>query len=98
MGRKSRFPFFQMKGGRALQAQKKVSRRPESSSKKGALISKKRADISTHVAETVLKFVIGKKSLDNFDSCADNIRQIGVDEMISTYPQMYDRYLNKMAQ
>lgn len=64
----------------------------------GALISKKGADISTYVAETVLKFVIGKESLDNFDSYVDNIRQMGVDEMIATYQQMYDRYLRKMAQ
>ncbi len=66
-----------------------------STEEEGDIISKKGADINTYTSEMLMKFIIGQEPLDKFDEYVDNVKQMGVDEVISIYQAMYDRYLAK---
>lgn len=50
-------------------------------------------DINTYVSEFTSKVIIGEESLDNWDSYVENIRNMGIDEIVETYQAAYDRYL-----
>ena len=51
------------------------------------------SDIETYMDENVVKFVVGDKSLDEFDSYVDTLMQMGVDRCTEIEQAAYDRYL-----
>lgn len=51
-------------------------------------------DIKTYIEQSVLQFVVGTKSLDEFDSYVAHIKDMGIDEVTSAWQDAYQRYLN----
>ncbi len=49
-------------------------------------------DLTKYRQENEAKFVTGEKSFDEWDSFVDGMKSMGVDELISTYQQAYDRW------
>lgn len=60
-----------------------------------ATISKKGADITTYASEMLMKFIIGQTPIDEFDNYVEDMKRMGVEELVSVYQAMYDRYLAK---
>ena len=56
-----------------------------------ALIS----DLSTYMAEHVLKFVVGDESLDDYDDFVENLYDMGLQEAIDLKQAAYDRYISR---
>lgn len=54
-------------------------------------------DILTYFLESGLSFVTGAKSLDEFDSFRDQLRELGMDTVVELYQQAYDRYVARAA-
>jgi putative aldouronate transport system substrate-binding protein len=54
-------------------------------------------DIVTTYNETVLQFITGTKSLDDFDSFRDQLIDMGIERCIELVQQGYDRYMQKAA-
>lgn len=52
-------------------------------------------DLSTYVNEMNLKFITGQTSLDEFDAYQEQLKAMGVEEMIATIQAAYDRYLTR---
>lgn len=50
-------------------------------------------DITTYVNEMNIKFIMGKESLDNFDSYLGALKSMGIEEIIQGRQAQYDRYL-----
>lgn len=50
------------------------------------------ADIETYVEESILKFVMGKESLDNFDEYQQNLKDMHIEELIAVQQAALDRY------
>lgn len=51
-------------------------------------------DIKTYIEEAVLEFVIGNRSLDEFDAYVEHINGMGIDEVTACWQDAYQRYLN----
>ncbi len=51
-------------------------------------------DIKTYVEQSVLQFVTGQKSLDEFDAYVDHINDMGLDQVTECYQAAYERYLS----
>lgn len=49
-------------------------------------------DISTYVDEMIIKFVIGKEPLDNFDKFVKTLEGMGIQEVLKIKQAQYDRY------
>jgi putative aldouronate transport system substrate-binding protein len=54
-------------------------------------------DIDTYLDENIVKFIVGDKSLDEFDSFVNTLRDMGIDECIAMTQTAYDRYLAEQA-
>ena len=53
------------------------------------------ADIETYVKEMFLKFVMGRESLDNFESYQENLKNMNLDKLIEAEQSAVDRYNNR---
>ena len=51
------------------------------------------SDIETYMDENVVKFIVGDKSLDEFDAFVDTLKQMGIEDCIAIEQAAYDRYL-----
>lgn len=51
-------------------------------------------DIDTYMDESVSKFIVGDKPLDEFDAFVDQMKTMGIEECVAIYQGAYDRYLN----
>lgn len=51
-------------------------------------------DIKTYIQQSVLEFVTGTRSLDEFDAYVDHIESMGIDEVTACWQDAYQRYLN----
>lgn len=51
------------------------------------------ADISTYVSEMVPGFIIGTKSMDEFDDYVAALEDMGIEDVVSIYQAGYDRYI-----
>lgn len=58
------------------------------------IINSKLADVSTYIAENLVKFLIGDKSMTEWDAFIADLDQLGLQEIIDTYQTAYDRYLS----
>ena len=50
-------------------------------------------DIETYEDENIVKFVVGDKSLDEFDNFVSTLKQMGIDDCTAIEQAAYDRYL-----
>lgn len=48
------------------------------------------ADTNTHVTEMQIKFITGERSLDEFDDYLNELKGMGMDEVLSIYQAAYD--------
>ena len=55
-------------------------------------VNSKLADMSTYIAENLVKFLIGDKSLTEWDSFIQTLDQMGLDDILEAYQAAYDRY------
>ena len=49
-------------------------------------------DIDTYVNEMIIKFVIGKEPIENFDKFVDAVRGMGIEEVVKIKQAQYDRF------
>ena len=50
-------------------------------------------DIETYMDENIVKFIVGDKSLDEFDAYVDTLTSMGIDRCVELEQAAYDRYL-----
>lgn len=58
------------------------------------IINSKLADVSTYIAENLVKFFVGEKDMSEWDAFIADLDQLGLQEIIDTYQTAYDRYLS----
>ncbi len=51
------------------------------------------ADIATYVSESVPGFILGTKSLDEFDAYCEALEGMGIEDVTAIYQAAYDRYM-----
>ncbi len=51
-------------------------------------------DIKTYITQSVLEFVTGTRSLDEFDAYVEHIKDMGIDDVTACWQDAYERYLN----
>jgi putative aldouronate transport system substrate-binding protein len=54
--------------------------------------SAKMADIDTYINESISMFITGQKSLEEFDAFVEQIKSMGIDEVIKINQDALDRY------
>lgn len=52
-------------------------------------------ELNTYINEMYLKFIMGQESLDQFDAYVEELKVIGVEELLDIYQTAYDRYMSK---
>lgn len=57
------------------------------------VISQKLNDIKTYVDEALVNFIIGKKPMSEWDSYVQQVKNMGIDEIIEIYQNAYERWL-----
>ena len=57
------------------------------------IINSTYTEIQTYKDEMVNKFIMGKESLDNFDSFVETLKSIGIEEVLAAEQAAYDRYI-----
>jgi len=60
--------------------------------KENDVISQKLNDIETYVDESLVNFIIGNKPMTEWDSYAQEVNHMGMDEVIGIYQDAYDRW------
>lgn len=50
-------------------------------------------EIRTYKDEMINKFIMGKESLDNFDSFVKTMEDMGLDKVLTAEQAAYDRYM-----
>jgi len=50
-------------------------------------------EIQTYKDEMINKFIMGKESLDNFDSFVETLESIGIEDVLAAEQAAYDRYI-----
>lgn len=55
--------------------------------------SKIMTEITTYVSESVVKFIMGQKSLDEFDEFVQNLKDMGIERATEIEQAAYDRYM-----
>lgn len=53
------------------------------------------SDISTLLQENILKFITGTNSMEDYPAFQQQLRDLGIDEIISIYQDAYDRFLSR---
>ena len=53
------------------------------------------SDIETFVQEGIMRFILGTDSMDNWDSFTEQIRSLGIDEVIAAKQAAYDRFQSR---
>lgn len=54
--------------------------------------------IHTYVKENVSRFIIGSRPLSEWDQYVDEIKRLGVDDIIATYQKAHDRFVTEYMQ
>lgn len=58
------------------------------------IYSVKMSAINTYVEEEMLKFFIGTRPMEEFDSFVQRVKELGIDEMTTLKNQAYERYVS----
>jgi len=53
------------------------------------------SDISTYANEMIAKFILKQEPMSKFDEFVDNIKNMGIDELLGIYDTAYNRMLGK---
>jgi putative aldouronate transport system substrate-binding protein len=53
------------------------------------------ADINIYVDEMALRFIKGEEPLSNWGTYVQNVRNMGIDTVVTNYQAAYDRYLKR---
>lgn len=56
------------------------------------IANNKMNEIKTYVAEMQNKFITGKEPIENYDAFIDQIKKMGIEEVVKTMQGAYDRY------
>lgn len=56
-------------------------------------ISGKLTDLTTYVQENSNKFIMGTESFDNYDKFVSTVKSMGIDDILKTYNDAYEKYL-----
>ena len=48
-------------------------------------------DLTTYSTETIVNMILGKQSVDEYDSCVEQLKELGMDEIIAIKQAQYDR-------
>ncbi|MBQ2742848.1 MAG: hypothetical protein IJF32_08595, partial [Oscillospiraceae bacterium] len=56
-----------------------------------SVIDMYKTGIQTHTQEMLVKFMLGQEPLSNFDKFVEELKSMGVDEVLSAYASAYDR-------
>jgi putative aldouronate transport system substrate-binding protein len=54
-------------------------------------LSVKTNDLETYVIEMRAKFILGAEPIENFDKYVNDLKKLGVDDLVSTQQKIYDR-------
>lgn len=54
-------------------------------------------EINTYADEMYSKFIMGQESLDNFDKYVENLKKMGLDDVIAIQESALERYNNRTA-
>lgn len=65
------------------------------STEESEVIAEKSSDIATYAAETISGFVTGDKSFDEWDDFVQNIKDMGLQDIIDAYQSALDRYYQR---
>lgn len=52
-------------------------------------------DIDTYVQESTTAFILGRKSIDEFDDYVQTLKNMGIDKVIAARQSAYERYLSR---
>jgi putative aldouronate transport system substrate-binding protein len=55
------------------------------------ILADRMADIDTYREEMIINFIIGSRSLDEFDKYVSNIKKMGIDEVLQVKQEQYER-------
>ena len=61
-------------------------------------VSKKYNEIKSYHDEMINKFIVGKETLDKFDTYLSTIQSMGIEDVVSSYQAAYDRYSKLLHQ
>lgn len=53
------------------------------------------AELATYAKEMLLKFILGQEPIENFDNYIERLNKLGVNEVIKTKQDIYDRYIKR---
>lgn len=59
------------------------------------ITSQKLSEINTYNDEMIIQFVMGKTSLDKYDSYVEQLDKLGIQEVLKVYQQAYERFLKR---
>lgn len=66
-------------------------------SEEGTELANILSDITTYRDETVIRFIVGSESLDNYDDFVQTLKDMNIERAIEIKQAAYDRYLERMA-
>jgi putative aldouronate transport system substrate-binding protein len=55
------------------------------------ILADRMADINTYREEMIINFIIGSRSLDEFDDYVNNIKKMGIDDVLQVKQEQYER-------
>jgi len=56
-------------------------------------ISNKLVTIDTYCQEMIVKFIIGMEPMENYDAFVDQVKALGLEDVLAVRQAMYDRYM-----
>ena len=59
------------------------------------VMNEKWASIETYLSESIVAFIMGQKSLDDWDEYVQTLKDLGIDDVIAAYQSCYDRYMSR---
>ena len=62
---------------------------PDDSNEASAMLG----DIRTYISQAALQFVVGDRSLDEFQTFRDDLRNMGMERVLEIYQAAYDKYM-----
>lgn len=65
------------------------------SSEESSEMTKKQTSIETYVQEQICKFIVNLDTLDNYDAYIQKLQDFGIDEVLQSMQEAYERYLQR---
>lgn len=55
-------------------------------------MAKYTTEISTYAKEMYIKYMVGSERLDTFDTYVEHLNELGLQEVLNCYQEIYERY------